>query len=258
MKILHLTLKASWFWMIASGEKREEYRMKEPALWKEKLRRLHEVPENIEELKGIAIQAAGVYGFASSVDIAMDVSGKWWLTDMATAEDSYHWPECKLKNSAQHLQEKRKMPPAFFHQILSNTMKSIFLFTLTLLTLVSCSDLPAQTSTAEPTAQAMFAVHTEIMPRVASNPTVARNVNVGNSSITACFDYCQTQIILIYAGQAVIEFPGKDPQVYAARVFQIEPRVWLAEIDGGQWVKIYAETGTASLDIAGEFRAFKN
>jgi hypothetical protein len=29
-----------------------------------------------------------------SVDIAKDENGKWWLTDMATAANSYHWPSC--------------------------------------------------------------------------------------------------------------------------------------------------------------------
>jgi len=140
-------------------------------------------------------------------------------------------------------------------------MKSFFIFTLTLLTLTSCSDLPAQTETyiseTVATTTTRFAVHSEIMPAEASNPVTAQNVAVNNYSVTACFDDCQTQITLNYCGQAVIEFPGKEPQVYAAKVFQIEPGIWLAEIDGGQWCKIYAESGTAQIDIAGEFRTFK-
>jgi len=68
----------------------------EPNGWKELLNDLHKIPENIEELKRLAIVSAGLYGCDSSVDIAMDVNGKWWVTDMATAEDSYHWPSCEM------------------------------------------------------------------------------------------------------------------------------------------------------------------
>lgn len=66
----------------------------EPDSWRNSLKTLHNEPENIEELKQLAVLAAGLYGCYASVDIAMDVTGKWWLTDMATAEDSYHWPSC--------------------------------------------------------------------------------------------------------------------------------------------------------------------
>jgi len=66
----------------------------EPDGWSDSLKSLHNEPENIKELKQLAVLAAGLYGCYASVDIAMDVTCKWWLTDMATAEDSYHWPSC--------------------------------------------------------------------------------------------------------------------------------------------------------------------
>lgn len=100
-----------------------------------------------------------------------------------------------------------------------------------------------------------FAVHAELMAEPIRQQT-ARNVAIGNQGVTACFDACQTQVTLNYCGQVVIEFPGQSPEVYPARVFQLEPGVWTAEIPGGQWVTLYAETGTVQMDIAGEFRAF--
>jgi hypothetical protein len=30
-----------------------------------------------------------------SVDFAQDVTGKWWLIDMARMEESFHWPGCE-------------------------------------------------------------------------------------------------------------------------------------------------------------------
>lgn len=73
----------------------------EPNDWRESLKLLHVVPENIDELKKLAMSAASLYGCYSSVDIAMDTGGKWWLTDMATAEDSYHWPLCTVQTEMQ-------------------------------------------------------------------------------------------------------------------------------------------------------------
>lgn len=72
------------------------YDVVEPGNWRGMLKELHIVPENIEELKILAIQAASLFGRKCSVDIAKDKTGKWWIIDMATAEDSYHWPECDL------------------------------------------------------------------------------------------------------------------------------------------------------------------
>lgn len=120
-------------------------------------------------------------------------------------------------------------------------MKS-FYFLLLLTGFTACQTSTAQTST--------FAVHAEIMDA----PKTARNVAIGNKSVTACFDQCQTQIILNFCGQAIIEKPGQSPDVYAADVFQIMPGVWTAQIEGGQYVNIFAESGAAQLDIAGQFQ----
>jgi hypothetical protein len=45
-------------------------------------------------LRKMAIKAAGACGGEWSIDFAMDKAGKWFLIDMATAQDSWHWPGC--------------------------------------------------------------------------------------------------------------------------------------------------------------------
>lgn len=101
-----------------------------------------------------------------------------------------------------------------------------------------------------------FSVHAEIMAPETSPIKTAKNVAIGNQGVTACFDACQTQVTLNFCGQVLIEYPGQSPDVYAAKVFQLEPGVWTAEIPGGQWVTLYAESGTVQMDIDGQFRAF--
>lgn len=61
--------------------------------WYEQLQEMQsEVPV---ELYPMAIEAAKACdGGTWSVDFCQDVDGKWWLRDMATAADSYHWPGC--------------------------------------------------------------------------------------------------------------------------------------------------------------------
>lgn len=64
--------------------------------WREKLARHHEAPAELHELSRMAMIAAGACGGGTwSVDFCRDVNGKWWLLDMATAADSYHWKGCK-------------------------------------------------------------------------------------------------------------------------------------------------------------------
>jgi hypothetical protein len=144
---------------------------------------------------------------------------------------------------------QKKKSPRFFHQIFTR-MKLAFILAAFAAFATSCSNANGQPS---PT----FTVHAEIMaPETPAPIKTARNVAIGNQGVTACFDSCYTQITLNFCGQALIEFSGQSPDVYAAKVFQLEPGVWTAEIDGGQWVTIYAETGNAQCDIGGQFRAF--
>jgi hypothetical protein len=127
---------------------------------------------------------------------------------------------------------------------------ALFIISIVAALATSCQSASGQTFT-----ENTFAVHAELMGEPIRQRT-AQNVVVGNQGVTACFDACQTQVTLNFCGQALIEYPGQSPEVYAARVFQLESGVWTAEIPGGQWVTLYAESGTVQMDIAGEFRAF--
>jgi hypothetical protein len=62
--------------------------------WRELLQAIHDepVPEQLSVLAVKAAAAAG--GGVWSVDICQDVTGKFWVTDMAVASDSYHWAGC--------------------------------------------------------------------------------------------------------------------------------------------------------------------
>jgi hypothetical protein len=66
--------------------------------WRAKLADLHERPRADEwrRLTEAALMAAAACDRipAWSVDFARDTSGKWWLIDMAVAEQSWHWPSC--------------------------------------------------------------------------------------------------------------------------------------------------------------------
>lgn len=109
---------------------------------------------------------------------------------------------------------------------------------------------------------ANFAVHalingaTDEMP--VKTKSAARNVLVGNSAVTSCYDRCDTQFILSYSGKAFLEFPGKQPEQVSADVFQIEPGVWVAELGAGQYIRINSVTGVTTIDRDGQFRLFSN
>lgn len=70
---------------------------KAPASAKELLARLYAdaAPQQLFEL---AVKAAAAVGDGAwSIDFAQDRSGKFWLLDMARAEDSYHFPGCQFR-----------------------------------------------------------------------------------------------------------------------------------------------------------------
>lgn len=66
-----------------------------PEGWEETLREHHVVPACMPELQRMAVEACKLLGGSWSVDFSCDRNGKWWLTDMAVAEDSYHMPGCE-------------------------------------------------------------------------------------------------------------------------------------------------------------------
>ena len=126
----------------------------------------------------------------------------------------------------------------------------IFLISIFAALATSCSNASGQTFT-----ENRFNVHAELMAEPMRQHT-AKNVAIGNQGVTACFNSCQTQVTLNFCGQVLIEMPGQSPEVYPAKVFQLESGVWTAEIPGGQWVTLYSESGTVQMDIDGQFRAF--
>lgn len=65
--------------------------------WKRKLNQSQMIsPPELISMGEHAIRAAQAVGGGEwSVDFAQDVNEKWWLTDMALAGSSYHWPGCK-------------------------------------------------------------------------------------------------------------------------------------------------------------------
>jgi len=129
----------------------------------------------------------------------------------------------------------------------------IFLISVFAALATSCSNASGQTG--QTFAENTFAVHAEMMGEPIRQHT-AKNVAIGNQGVTACFNSCQTQVTLNFCGQVLIEMPGQSPEVYPAKVFQLESGVWTAEIPGGQWVTLYSESGTVQMDIDGQFRAF--
>ena len=70
-----------------------------------KIEEIHEkalqtMPDMIE-LNQMAEYVSARFNGAWSIDFLEDVEGNWWLTDMATAGASYHWPSCQNKDKYQ-------------------------------------------------------------------------------------------------------------------------------------------------------------
>ncbi len=66
-----------------------------PDNWREMMWDLRHKMGEINAIDEMAIAAARACGGGRwSVDFAQDRDGKWWLLDMATMEQSYHWPGC--------------------------------------------------------------------------------------------------------------------------------------------------------------------
>ncbi len=85
-------------------------------------------------------------------------------------------------------------------------------------------------------------------------PRTASNVVVGPQSVWV--SHADAEFVLAYCGEVTIEMNGQQNEPVEASVFQLEPGVWVAEIDGGQYVKVFAETGTTNIDVDGQFRVF--
>ena len=64
---------------------------------REQLDELQVMPDTTE-LKQMAQYVSNNFNGAWSIDFLQDTKGDWWLTDMAIAMASYHWPSCENKN----------------------------------------------------------------------------------------------------------------------------------------------------------------
>ena len=83
------------------AEALENYGDRLPADWHEQLALMHREPGELPDLKAMAVQAARACGGGAwSVDFCQDDTGKFWLLDMAVAQDSYHWPGCQEHEAA--------------------------------------------------------------------------------------------------------------------------------------------------------------
>lgn len=108
-----------------------------------------------------------------------------------------------------------------------------------------------------------FSVHAEIMgastiydapDRETEKPMTASNISIGTQSVYAY--YHNAEFILSYCGKVFIETGGKAKEL-TADVYQIEPGVWIAELAGGQYVKVFTKSGNANVDLDGEFRVYE-
>lgn len=62
----------------------------------EQIKELAEMPD-MTVLTKMAEHVSQSFMYAWSIDFLQDTEGKWWLTDMALAKTSYHWPDCPNK-----------------------------------------------------------------------------------------------------------------------------------------------------------------
>lgn len=60
----------------------------------EQISKLQEMPDMVE-LNKLGEYISKSFAFAWSVDFLQDISGNWWLTDMALGNSSYHFPRCE-------------------------------------------------------------------------------------------------------------------------------------------------------------------
>ncbi|HRI62090.1 MAG TPA: hypothetical protein PK228_20260 [Saprospiraceae bacterium] len=107
-----------------------------------------------------------------------------------------------------------------------------------------------------------FTVHSEIMgvcdaDDAPAAPVIkpASNITIGAQSVYAF--YADAEFILQYGGKVFIERGGKQGEPIPAKVFQLEPGVWVAEIEGGQYIKVFAESGNTNIDLDGEFQTYR-
>jgi hypothetical protein len=80
-----------FYWPEDAFESYAEWSKEMPGNWRGILRAQSKPPDDLVVLRSMALKACQAIGKGTwSADFAADRSGKWWLTDMATAESSWH------------------------------------------------------------------------------------------------------------------------------------------------------------------------
>jgi len=69
----------------------------EPKDWRERLSELQKEPDDFETARILAQKVTEWSNLAWSVDVCRTENKQWFVTDMALAEDSYHWESCSKK-----------------------------------------------------------------------------------------------------------------------------------------------------------------
>lgn len=133
-----------------------------------------------------------------------------------------------------------------YHTMIRNIMSA-----LAFATLLSCN---AQTPRDMPLVGATLVGATLDIPDCPPPPPPpALNVSIGWLAVQAYYPYAE--FILSYCGEATVEVDG-ETRTFEAEVFQFEPGVWLACAANGDYIKVYAQSGTTEVEFSGEVRTF--
>lgn len=67
-------------------------------------------PDDEAEIRGIVARVAAAFDGGWSLDIAQTLDGEWVCIDMATMEESFHWPDCPLASPRNQPQPEGVQP----------------------------------------------------------------------------------------------------------------------------------------------------
>ena len=84
----------------------------------------------------------------------------------------------------------------------------------------------------------------------------ALNVSVGPNTVLSAYPESGVDFVLDYQKGRVTIGSDEGQFTYPAEVFRLSNTEWTAQIDGGQYVTVNAETGTTDRLIDGEYRFF--
>ena len=96
----------------------------------------------------------------------------------------------------------------------------------------------------------------ELTPATTLNFQPALNVSVGPNTVLSAYPESGVDFVLDYAKGRVTIGSDEGQFTYPAEVFRLSNTEWTAQIGGGQYVTVNAETGTTDRLIDGEYRFF--